>query len=154
MATAAQVKAFIISIHAPARGATRDDKNDSGDTSISIHAPARGATVTSTPAKKSSSDFNPRSREGSDCNFFLWQQQDVLFQSTLPRGERLALTIKYTLQTIFQSTLPRGERHLYSMAIPMICDFNPRSREGSDMGKFKVGDHVKDFNPRSREGSD
>ena len=33
-------------------------------------------------------------------------------------------------------------------------DFNPRSREGSDVDEVGVSDAVGDFNPRSREGSD
>ena len=52
-----------ISIHAPARGATKANQNGDFLTAISIHAPARGAT----PGK---------------CLNFL----GILFQSTLPRG--------------------------------------------------------------------
>ena len=33
-------------------------------------------------------------------------------------------------------------------------DFNPRSREGSDVAFAQGGDLIGDFNPRSREGSD
>ena len=33
-------------------------------------------------------------------------------------------------------------------------DFNPRSREGSDIDLYKQEFKVMDFNPRSREGSD
>ena len=55
-------------------------------------------------------DFNPRSREGSD----LVQAYSVgvccRFQSTLPRGERLAGGIVEEHLVVFQSTLPRGER--------------------------------------------
>ena len=34
---------------------------------ISIHAPAKGATRTAGHSQRESIDFNPRSREGSDC---------------------------------------------------------------------------------------
>ena len=54
-----------ISIHAPARGATRYHHRQRPSPLISIHAPARGATV-------SRSDVGPI----------------LTFQSTLPRGER------------------------------------------------------------------
>ena len=79
----------LISIHAPARGATLGTATDSSIVNISIHAPARGATV---------------------IRLFLLISNH-LFQSTLPRGERLSLAAK---------------RHLCQ------DDFNPRSREGSD----------------------
>ena len=121
----------MISIHAPARGATRKSAHfrktwqfqstlPRGERlsypsamvkalQISIHAPARGAT----PCRQRSAlstYFNPRSREGSDRN---------------------------------ARKIHRKLRH-----------FNPRSREGSDNMddvSFEVFLH---FNPRSREGSD
>ena len=56
-----------ISIHAPARGATMRRSSSSGRSQISIHAPARGATEVDSIAL-----------------------QQSLFQSTHPRGVRLA----------------------------------------------------------------
>ena len=55
-----------ISIHAPARGATVYFDIDRRNGGISIHAPARGATAILPPFLLYSSNFNPRSREGSD----------------------------------------------------------------------------------------
>ena len=40
------VNAQAVSIHAPARGATLTDSSARNDAKVSIHAPARGATVT------------------------------------------------------------------------------------------------------------
>ena len=54
--------------------------------------------------------FNPRSRGGSDTANLLIVLYDLLFQSTLPRGERRAGTGSGNNQFEFQSTLPRGER--------------------------------------------
>ena len=42
--------------------------------------------------------------------------------------------------------------HLSPCKLP--DDFNPRSREGSDLDKIKCVTHSCYFNPRSREGSD
>ena len=59
-----------------------------------------------------SGHFNPRSREGSDD--ILYEVQiigSVVFQSTLPRGERLVASSVVSTRLAFQSTLPRGERH-------------------------------------------
>ena len=55
-------------------------------------------------------NFNPRSREGSDVFSTHPLSQRVIFQSTLPRGERLE-----EIERVFG-----------------VKDFNPRSREGSD----------------------
>ena len=54
--------------------------------------------------------FNSRSREGSDGFAVSNYVYDVVFQFTLPRGERLySLDIAHSLEW-FQFTLPRGER--------------------------------------------
>ena len=67
-----------ISIHAPARGATQECVEIIEKIKISIHAPARGATSTVNSNSTAFSNFNPRSREGSDdydtVNF--WQARD------------------------------------------------------------------------------
>ncbi len=58
-------------------------------TLISIHAPARGATLFNLGFVKHSKHFNPRTREGCDVKqvyFYLLLQA---FQSTHPRGVRL-----------------------------------------------------------------
>ena len=77
------------------------------------------------------------------------------FQSALPRGERRSLCYPHHMFRLFQSALPRGERlSTYSLST-RYSNFNPRSREGSDVvaavGPLAIGF---DFNPRSREGSD
>ena len=56
---------------------------------ISIHAPTRGATK-------------------PDCKLVA----TVLFQSTLPRGERPVHALQALSSSLFQSTLPRGERRI------------------------------------------
>ena len=101
---------ILISIHAPARGATIWIHSGLVIIHISIHAPARGATET-------------------------WQHSacSTGFQSTLPRGERLLALAKQVTNIQFQSTLPRGERRKSDYKSVSGKDFNPRSREGSDM---------------------
>ena len=121
-----------ISIHAPARGATKEWTPVDERLPISIHAPARGATVYK-------------------------QIQDALhrFQSTLPRGERQDCILPKRFIRRFQSTLPRGERLPCVVCVSwLISDFNPRSREGSDETGASLPAVLADFNPRSREGSD
>ena len=100
---------------------------------ISIHAPARGATQITDEVVAVGA-----------------------FQSTLPRGERpFRKPCRFTTITIsihapargateraddhdllpqFQSTLPRGERPGHTQFRASDSHFNPRSREGSDVG--------------------
>ena len=94
-----------ISIHAPVKGATKISGDNAHPNDISIHAPVKGATISLTsafvgglisihaPVKGATrgsqmhrlhSDFNPRSREGSDPKAEDWWIQQAQFQSTLP----------------------------------------------------------------------
>ncbi len=122
----------IISIHAPAKGATDLCGRRHGGVLISIHAPAKGATTFST-----------------------WVDEALEFQSTLPRRERPhAFPILLLLFPLFQSTFPRRERPVLQTHHRLRNYFNPRSREGSDHNVDDCGTGTGDFNPRSREGSD
>ena len=123
----------------------------------------------------------------------------ITFQSTLPRRERQKRPHRFDrLREIsihapakgatnpagpiadmcrFQSTLPRRERHAQGhLVVGAKVDFNPRSREGSDLDtntivlplpvfqstlprrerhhKSLLQFYRLNFNPRSREGSD
>ena len=145
------------------------------DIDISIHAPTRGATAPCGTGFQNSRYFNPRSHEGSDAptsdkaamkiisihaptrgatSLAISKGLFLIFQSTLPRGERqCAERVESTSVRIsihaptrgatkdvhtdaeiqrFQSTLPRGERRWYWLFVPLFWNFNPRSHEGSD----------------------
>ena len=144
-----------ISIHAPARGATgrRDSRFRFLD--ISIHAPARGATAVCRINDCRSVNFNPRSREGSDRHFSSSVCVNDDFNPRSREGSDRRFFSHILLYVLFQSTLPRGERHQGVIDLHSgLYDFNPRSREGSDNEFRKYGFRKRDFNPRSREGSD
>ncbi len=187
-----------ISIHAPTRGATtpcmRSPTPSTNFNPRSHEGSDYGATATrprSTyfnprshegsdrasrwlPSRKS--NFNPRSHEGSDGPASGAVGAVELFQSTLPRGERLrcwprsdarrvisihaptrgATLVRFGLHGFekFQSTLPRGERRLPRNQKHHTRNFNPRSHEGSDAGSGTRCPCTAYFNPRSHEGSD
>ena len=144
---------------------------------ISIHAPARGATPVNHAKRLSYRNFNPRSREGSDYIPGNTHALHALFQSTRPRGERPHCCISSTfsinfnprsregsdgrnhgnaeLVTGFQSTLPRGERHGLFSICNIITVFQSTLPRGERLAQLVyLVDGVHYFNPRSREGSD
>ena len=105
---------------------------------ISIHAPARGATIFLTLIARVCRDFNPRTREGCDRLNVIFATYKLAFQSTHPRGVRHTKVMDATsLCTIsihapargatrfnaskmghkarFQSTHPRGVRRFYTV---------------------------------------
>ena len=122
-----------ISIHAPTRGATVEGQRylernvefqstlpreerlgkvccDIKRIKISIHAPTRGATINIGNKIHWIIYFNPRSHERSDVKSKSKKGWCIIFQSTLPREERL------------------GKMEMVSGP----HDFNPRSHERSD----------------------
>ncbi len=144
---------------------------------ISIHAPARGATLGSWIPFMVAYYFNPRSREGSDIPLSFALKSSLLFQSTLPRGERRNLLSPPMRTILFQSTLPRGERQERITAVILRAAFQSTLPRGERLIGTKVeidlstisihaparGATFLDnplckikcyFNPRSREGSD
>ena len=108
---------------------------------ISIHAPARGATFSGRLLLFCLLYFNPRTREGCDVWILALDQEEETFQSTHPRGVRQIHNmedVKWTKNfnprtregcdpgrhsfflcaTVFQSTHPRGVR------LCALCLFN------------------------------
>ena len=104
-------RAAFVSIHAPARGATRDGQVRDSVHGVSIHAPAWGATTapalerhlgvvsihapawgaTTSPRSRSCRrSFNPRARVGRDACITSIAFTMLSFQSTRPRGARLS----------------------------------------------------------------
>ena len=63
---------FLISIHAPTRGATEAAEALLKATYISIHAPTRGATHSIWANTGKTTDFNPRTYTGCDIGVFLY----------------------------------------------------------------------------------
>ena len=123
-----------VSIHAPAREATPRAGAEAGPRHrlVSIHAPAREATL------------KP---------WGIVVQQ--LFQSTPPRGKRLACASTSSLSLVFQSTPPRGKRRSPIGMTASGSRFNPRPRAGSDSDRSSSPRTTPGrFNPRPRAGSD
>ena len=78
-------------------------------------------------------DFNPRSREGSDPGSRCKAWQHRYFNPRSREGSDVESVAASAAVVIFQSTLPRGERpQLPHLQRYSIRNFNPRSREGSD----------------------
>ena len=145
---------------------------------ISIHAPARGATRQAREHIAQARNFNPRSREGSDIFLSKDFVDNLKFQSTLPRGERRehrhrkgfgdrnfnprsregsdkpTLGSEFKSYTISIHAPARGATTVFLIHKISNINFNPRSREGSDPISPYTIYWWYNFNPRSREGSD
>ena len=124
----------IISIHAPAWGATASLFSCRPKWRISIHAPAWGATFRCLDFVDEGVHFNPRTRMGCDRALFLRLAAFSQFQSTHPHGVRLMPVSGFTGCPQFQSTHPHGVRRRFpSQGGDIVLYFNPRTRMGCDM---------------------
>ena len=122
-----------VSIHAPARGATDGRLPTPAGGPVSIHAPARGATCRRPRDVATSIGFNPRARAG----------RDIPDARIRPPG------------TKFQSTRPRGARHWPCLSVDgQHNSFNPRARAGRDACLAVIAAQHRGFNPRARAGRD
>ena len=128
-----QIHRHEVSIHAPARGATAGGRGQVFGLHVSIHAPARGATPSSCHLLHRHSCFNPRTREGCDSAPVRLPQPPREFQSTHPRGVRPYRFFSQRIMREFQSTHPRGVRRESRRRQPGSKSFNPRTREGCDV---------------------
>ena len=100
---------------------------------ISIHAPTRGATVQNGGYEPCFSNFNPRSHKGSDTQIHIVVRIAVISIHAPTRGATVFCK-NYSPQVLFQSTLPQGERRLPNpLKQRWFRDFNPRSHKGSDL---------------------
>ncbi len=118
------------------KGSDMYDIGSHFDPDISIHAPTRGATHFAIGSFALPVDFNPRSHKGSDDNDLGgWHKGEISIHAPT-RGATLAL--QHPLQMIiFQSTLPQGERQYTPLLSLSIKYFNPRSHKGSDCFGFR-----------------
>ena len=98
-----------VSIHAPAWGATMLSRMSRMMMYVSIHAPAWGAT-TPAPSSEPPKAVSIHAPAWGATRILMRLPRRLMFQSTLPRGERLNLSITNGGHVWFQSTLPRGER--------------------------------------------
>ena len=123
---------FLVSIHAPARGATRLAQGFRVDHAVSIHAPARGAT--------GDADLGHRSRK---------------FQSTRPRGARPLerdhllgdQVVSIHAPARGATAAPRASAHERRVSIHAPA-------RGATWRRACRSAQGRGFNPRAREGRD
>ena len=147
------------------------------DSAISIHAPTRGATHKGTFNIVVPLHFNPRSHKGSDN----WTSRnggaDLIFQSTLPQGERRSGQNDlsgYAAISIHAPTRGATTQMLRHLSIDIISIHAPTRgattvrvflfckslisihapTRGATLPHCFIRRFTSDFNPRSHKGSD
>ena len=122
---------------------------------ISIHAPARGATQDPRDRRYRDGYFNPRTREGCDGRKQVGNGRRGNFNPRTREGCDVCRFVNVPHADEFQSTHPRGVRLGETQFSRRVSyDFNPRTREGCDGRRSRRPSFRSHFNPRTREGCD
>ena len=121
----------IVSIRAPAWGATYPNTDIRQCNHVSIRAPAWGATI-----------------------FYAFLVAVLMFQFALPRGERLPSFVPLESHSGFNSRSRVGSDYWFKPFVRLRHCFNSRSRVGSDQTPACPVFIRNCFNSRSRVGSD
>ena len=169
----------IISIHAPAKGATSRPTSISSTAAFQSTLPRRERPPTQATPTARHDTFQSTLPRRERPTIKRSAKLNQSFQSTLPRRERhvvRAVSVKY--DSVFQSTLPRRERRFgdrrqadrgrqFQSTLPRRERHVPRSTggriacisihapaKGATAAALVICTCRPDFNPRSREGSD
>ena len=136
----------------------------------------RGERLHVTGNKRITGDFNPRSHEGSDCVAFGRDGEFAISILAPTRGATYRLVERF-FRGIFQSSLPRGERLRLILVLFVVLgisilaptrgatqlrlDLNIGNKisilaptRGATLKDKRSFSFFNDFNPRSHEGSD
>src|SRR5690606_24045809 len=101
---------------------------------VSIHAPAWGATVGDEIELLLEGGFNPRARVGRDEALARRYKNRIKFQSTRPRGARHAIAIgHWSFANVSIHAPAWGATRLYPPRTYRVDCFNPRARVGRDV---------------------
>ena len=167
----------LISIHAPAWGATNEHHAVCGERVISIHAPAWGAT--SCPSRsqcgrqfqsthphgvrrhvwadrnRGTPYFNPRTRMGCDPSGGHPACGSANFNPRTRMGCDLPVVSYERGALVISIHAPAwGATSLHGLILPPWSNFNPRTRMGCDVPGICGCQERHNFNPRTRMGCD
>ncbi len=122
----------VVSIHAPAQGATPFQPSQYEWRHVSIHAPAQGATCTRWLRVDPATGFNPRTRAGCDILRTPCKASTAVSIHAPAQGATRA-PCEFWPSVLFQSTHPRRVRRRSSCGRSRPPSrFNPRTRAGCD----------------------
>ena len=166
----------VVSIRAPARGATQDGARHhqerrvsiraprtGGDSraaaprpsvAVSIRAPARGATRQERASQPRHRVSIRRPRTGGDDSTVPGTARSTSFQSAPPHGGRQAITLNESVEFSFQSAPPHGGRHQLQRITDRGRTVSIRAPARGATRPPPMSTPTMGFNPRPRTGGD
>ena len=121
---------------------------------VSIHAPARGATSRRSRSRPGGSRFNPRARAGRDFRLVVFDIKDVGFNPRARAGRDRCRRGQRGRGPCFNPRARAGRDLIFLGEGVVMERFNPRARAGRDSGSGPRPLRIVSFNPRARAGRD
>ena len=143
-----------VSIHAPAKGATRPRGGGAGVRDVSIHAPAKGATGGDAPRPGGAVVSIHAPAKGATSASSRPASAPHQFQFTRPRRARRTRRRGGWARSRFNSRAREGRDRRWRRDRPAARSFNSRAREGRDARPAPASPGSRCFNSRAREGRD
>ena len=125
-----QIKTLLVSIHAPAWGATRSIDGTSESDAVSIHAPAWGATDCKVQRNLDYSGFNPRTRMGCDVLSLIKLRKYVVSIHAPAWGATCIRLSNQEFSLRFNPRTRMGCDKRLQVSLLILTCFNPRTRMG------------------------
>ncbi len=146
---------FVVSIRAPAWGATASKSPNKALEEVSIRAPAWGATASINSSASESSVSIRAPAWGATHQLLIIQIAHVVSIRAPAWGATRSFARQRTNRSCFNPRSRVGSDLERDGLTPgRTGSFNPRSRVGSDRARPKPSCRSRCFNPRSRVGSD
>ena len=100
-------------------------------------------------------DFNPRTHEGCDCNWYFKRLANEISIHAPTRGATAKCVPNFMGKDISIHAPTRGATSRLQNTSLTMRDFNPRTHEGCDVSLWLLcGEEISYFNPRTHEGCD
>ena len=108
----------------PRRERRTKSRTKSRRSTISIHTPTKGATTTTSKGTQVKSYFNPHSHEGSDLTARWADYCSIIISIHTPTKGATLLMLSQCMCELFQSTLPRRERLVSSFSFANVTNIS------------------------------
>ena len=168
---------FVVSIHAPARGATAIGTYDNFTSRFQFTRPQGARPSRRRESAASRRGFNSRARKGRDVRVLSERSPSDRFQFTRPQGARLDATgtphyesevsihapargatggavVLYRVYQVSIHAPARGATVNWRTILWLRSCFNSRARKGRDTGTWPTLPQMNSFNSRARKGRD
>ena len=143
-----------VSIHAPARGATKNAVREALNKKSFNPRTRKGCDPLKSVVFMSNFSFNPRTRKGCDVEIMPYTTRIYVSIHAPARGATNSSKMKILIACVSIHAPARGATDCARWSETFKLCFNPRTRKGCDVSRDLHFMEQLSFNPRTRKGCD